>query len=192
MSRRRPWSSPILLALACVVALACTPGARASAADLDGYLRCIERERNASGRDAGAFDALLRIERRAICFRLHWPTRDAAAVADQARRAQQTGMCGGVPGWRGQRARQAWERRRALLRVAAEHAQQDASNARAIGVGMAGDDAAYAARVAADLDAQSRTLQRYAELLHPARDAAVAVAGASRGDAVCDDDARGH
>lgn len=163
MSRHRSSSSPIAPVVTLILGLACTPGAPAATAGLDGYLRCVERERDAPGRDASAFDALLRIERRAICFRLHSPTRDAPPAANDAHSVAGADQCAGA---------------------AADRAKQDAMDARAIGVGMAGDQAAYALRVATDLDAQSRALQRYVDSLHPDRPDA-AGATTRRGDAAC-------
>lgn len=184
MSRHRSSSSPIAPVVTLILGLACTPGAPAATAGLDGYLRCVERERDATGRDASAFDALLRIERRAICFRLHSPTRDAPTAANDARRVAGADPCAGAAGRRAMRARQAWERRGVLLRAAADRAKQDAMDARAIGVGMAGDQAAYALRVATDLEAQSRALQRYVDSLHPDWPEAAGET-TRRGDAAC-------
>ena len=67
MSIRRsltPW-------LACAAAIACASTAHARATPVEGYLRCVARDRALPLRDAGAEAALLKLARYAICYRLN-------------------------------------------------------------------------------------------------------------------------
>lgn len=138
MSIRRsltPW-------LACAAAIACASTAHARATPVEGYLRCVARERALPLRDAGAEAALLKLERYAICYRLN-----LAALAP----------CPPLP--------RADARQRARLRLAAAHAAVDAKEARALAPGLSGEEAAHALRVARDLDLQAVALQGHADAM---------------------------
>lgn len=161
MSHRLVVSCLACLALAAVHA----PASAAARPHEDGYLRCVARERAAPVRDTAPLAALLRLERHAICFRLHWPTRAAIPAAVEA---PPVDACAAPSSRRARRWREAWEQQGAQLRSAAERARQDALEARALGRAFTDDHAADAVRVATDLEAQSRTLQQYVDRLWPA------------------------
>ena len=150
MSNRRTVTS--FVATAMLYAIASTPAAHARTSPLEHYLRCVARERAQPLRDAGATTALLKLERYAICFRLHLPAREV--------RADPAPPCPAHAGSLLPPSRQ-----QARLREVAAHATVAAREARGIAAALSGEEAAHALRVARDLAVQAEALQRHVDAL---------------------------